>query len=219
MKRRSPTPTNLAPELLPPGPRIASTNRIEAFSDGVFAVVITLLILEVHVPSLSDLSMQAVLSALVGLAPKLISFGVSFFTVAVIWVNHHRFFEPITHSDWKLLWYNSFFLFWVTVVPFTTAFIGSYPTQPLVVALYSFTLAMVAFSSVWMGRYVFFKSDLFSPLVSLADRRRSWTRYRMSVLLYGGAGGLAFVSVYASLAILALVPFIYVVPSLLRPED
>jgi uncharacterized membrane protein len=203
----------------PAPPRIASTTRIEAFSDGVFAVVITLLILEVHVPTLSDHSMQAVVAALVGLAPKLISFGVSFFTVAVIWVNHHHFFEPITHSDWKLLWYNSFFLFWVTVVPFTTAFIGSYPTQQLVVALYSFTLAMVAFSSVWMGRYVFFKSDLFSPLVSMDDRRRSWTRYRLSVLLYAGAGALAFVAVYASLAILALVPFIYVVPSLLRRED
>ena len=199
--------------------RIASTARIEAFSDGVFAVVITLLILEVHVPSLSDLSGQAVLTALVGLAPKLISFGVSFFTVAVIWVNHHHFFEPITHSDWKLLWYNNFFLFWVTVVPFTTAFIGSYPTQPLVVALYSFTLAMVAFSSVWMGRYVFFKSDLFNPSISMDERRRSWTRYRLSVLLYGGAGLLAFVSVYLSLAILALVPFLYVVPSLLRRGD
>lgn len=203
----------------PAPPRIASTARIEAFSDGVFAVVITLLILEVHVPTLSDLSGQAVLAALLGLVPKLISFGVSFFTIAVIWVNHHHFFEPITHSDWKLLWYNIFFLFWVTVVPFTTAFIGSYPTQPLVVALYSVTLALVAFSSVWMGRYVFFKSDLFSPLVSMHDRRRSWTRYRLSVLLYGGAGALAFVAVYASLAILAIVPFIYVVPSLLRPED
>ena len=203
----------------PAPPRIASTARIEAFTDGVFAVVITLLVLELHVPTLKDLSIQGGLAALVDLAPKLISFGVSFFTVAVIWVNHHHFFEPITHSDWKLLWYNNFFLFWVTAVPFTTAFIGSYPTQPLVVALYSFTLALVAFSSVWMGRYVFFKSDLFSPSVSMDDRRRSWTRYRLSVLLYGGAGVLAFVAVYPALAILALVPFIYVVPNLLRRGD
>jgi hypothetical protein len=78
---------------------------------------------------------------------------------------------------------------------------------------------MVAFSSVWMGRYVFFKSDLFNPSISMDDRRRSWTRYRMSVLLYGGAGALAFVAVYASLAVLALVPFLYVVPSLLRRGD
>src|SRR3970040_2363719 len=120
----------------PAPPRIASTTRIEAFSDGVFAVVITLLILEVHVPTLSDLSGEAVLAALVGLAPNLIIFGVGFFTIAVIWVNPHHFFEPITHSDWKLLWYNIFFLFWVTVVPFTTAFIGSYPTQALAVGLY-----------------------------------------------------------------------------------
>ena len=203
----------------PAPPRSASTTRIEAFSDGVFAIVITLLILEVHVPTLSDRSIQAVLAALVGLAPKLISFSVSFFTIAVIWVNHHRFFESITHSDWKLLWYNSFFLFWVTVVPFTTAFIGSYPTQPLVVALYSFTLSLVGLSSVWMGRYVFFRSDLFSPSISMVERRRSWTRYWLSVLLYVGAAALAFVAVYASLVILALVPFIYVVPSLLRRED
>jgi uncharacterized membrane protein len=82
---------------------VEGTARLEAFSDGVMAIIVTLLIFEVHVPALTDLSIPGVLTALFGLAPKLISFAVSFFTVAIFWVNHHRFFSRINHSDWKLL--------------------------------------------------------------------------------------------------------------------
>ena len=194
--------------------RIDGTARIEAFSDGVIAIVVTLLIFEVHVPTLTDPTSAGVLAALVGIAPKLISFAVSFFTVAIFWVNHHHFFALITHTNWKLLWLNNLLLFWVTVIPFTTAFIGDYPTRPAVVALYALTLCLAGLSFTLMGYYVFFKSDLINPAIPRADRRREWRRSFIGVALYALAGVLAFVSVNAALALLAAIPFLFVIPGL-----
>ena len=197
---------------------IEGTTRIEAFSDGVMAIIVTLLIFEVHVPTLTDLSVPGVLTALLGIAPKIISFAVSFFTVAIFWVNHHHFFSRITHSDWKLLWYNNALLFWLTIVPFTTAFIGDYPTNPVVVSIYGFNLCLAALGFTLMGRHVFFNSDLMDQAIPLGERWREFQRSWLGVVLYGFAGITAFGFVYAALVILAIIPFIYVVPYLLQTD-
>lgn len=198
---------------------IEGTSRVEAFSDGVMAIIVTLLIFEVHVPSLTDTSISGVLMALLGIAPKMISFAVSFFTVAIFWVNHHHFFSRVTHSDWRLLWYNNALLFWLTIVPFTTAFIGDYPTNSVVVSIYGWNLCLAGLCFMLMGRHVFFKSDLMGPTVSLVERRREFRRSWWGVILYGLAGVLAFVWVYAALVILAIIPFIYVVPYLMQTDS
>lgn len=205
--------------MLPNSKQVDSTARIEAFSDGVIAVIITLLILEVRVPNLDDTSTRSVLEALVDIAPKLISFAVSFFTVAIFWVQHHHFFATIARADWKLLWYNNFTLFWVCIVPFTTAFVGDYPTQPLVVSLYAAEWCMIGLSFLFMSYYVLFKSDLLSVEVAgLEERQRHWNRSWISVSFYALAAVLAFVSVNGALGLLALIPLLFVVPNLLRQE-
>ena len=197
---------------------IEGTARIVAFSDGVIAIIITLLIFEVHVPSLTDHSTGAVLKALVGIAPKGASFAISLFTVAIFWVNHHHIFADISHSNWKLLWYNNVLLFWLAIVPFTTAFIGDYPTQPLVVALYALTLCLAALSFSLLGRYAFFKSGLIPASVPVARLRREWKRGLWGFVLYGIASSVAFVWVYAALVILIVIPFLFVVPRTLRED-
>src|SRR5882724_9134733 len=123
---------------------LEGTNRLEGFSDAVMAIVVTLLILEIKVPDLHNLTNGEVFSALVPVWPKLVSFFVSFFTVAIFWVNHHHFFHAIPKTDSALLWMNNALLFWITVVPFVTAFIGDYHTVPVVVALYGAVLCMAA---------------------------------------------------------------------------
>jgi uncharacterized membrane protein len=92
---------------------IEGTSRVEAFSDGVIAIIMTLLIFELHVPTIADFSLAGGFAALLTIALKFISFAVSFITIAIFWVNHHHFFTRITHTDWKLLWYNNLFLFWL----------------------------------------------------------------------------------------------------------
>jgi uncharacterized membrane protein len=199
--------------------KVEGTTRLEAFSDGVMAIIVTLLIFELHVPQLPDLSSQSVLNALWVLSPKLISFGVSFFTVAIYWVNHHHFFTRITHTDWKLLWANNLLLFWLTIVPFTTAFIGDYPTQPLVVALYALVLGLAGMAFALMGYYAFFVGQLIAPTVSLPERRREYARAWIGTGLYLASALIAFIYVYAALFILAVIPLSFVVPTLMQAEE
>ncbi|MEP7200949.1 MAG: TMEM175 family protein [Chloroflexota bacterium] len=199
-----------------PAPALSGANRLEAFSDGVFAIIVTLLIFEIKVPQLTTLDNATVGAELARLAPKLISFAVSFFTLAIFWVNHHHFFHAITHSDWRLLWHNNLLLFWLTIVPFTTAFIGDYPTQPLVVALYAFGMGMAALSFSLMGKYVFFTSALMSPTISMDERRAEFRRSLVGTGMYVFATLCAFVFVYLSLLIMVLIPIFYVVPGLVR---
>ena len=199
--------------------RIEGTARIEAFSDGVIAIIITLLIFEVHVPALPEHSTPTVLKALLSIAPKGASFAISFFTVAIFWVNHHHIFVHISHTNWKLLWYNNVLLFWLAIVPFTTAFIGDYPTQPLVVSLYALTLCLAALSFSLLGHYAFFRSGLMSASVPIARRRQEWKRGLWGFILYGIASGMAFVWVYAALVILIVIPCLFVVPRTVREDQ
>lgn len=199
--------------------RIEGTTRLEAFSDGVMAIIVTLLIFEIRVPTLSSPSSRDILAALFDLAPKFISFAVSFVTIAIFWVNHHHFFSRITHSDWKLLWYNNMLLFWLACVPFTTAFIGDYPTQPVVVSFYAATLCLAAFSFTLMGRYVFFRSSLLSEAVPLQERQREWIRSWLGTGLYALAIILALIYVHAALVLVAIIPFLFVIPNLLEEGE
>jgi TMEM175 potassium channel family protein len=196
--------------------RIKGTVRLQAFSDGVIAIIITLLIFEVRVPVLEESSTQGVLRALLGIIPKIISFAISFFTVAIFWVNHHHIFMSVAHTNWKLLWYNNALLFWLAVVPFTTAFIGDHPNLPAVVSLYALVLFLAAFSFSLMFHYVFFRSDLALESVPLSERRREWNRGCWAFGLYGAASLMAFVYVYAALVITAVIPFLFVVPKVVR---
>jgi uncharacterized membrane protein len=195
---------------------IEGTVRVEAFSDGVMAIIVTLLIFELHVPTITDFSLSGTLAALLTLAPKFISFAVSFITIAIFWVNHHHFFSRITHTDWKLLWYNNMLLFWLTIVPFTTAFIGDYPTFQAAVFVYALTLCLAGLSFTLMGRYVFFKSKLLSEAVPMNERKREWRRSWMGTGLYATASILALVFVQAALVLVAMIPMLFLVPNLLE---
>src|SRR2546425_782379 len=102
--------------------KVMSTQRIEAFSDGVFAIIVTLLVLDLKVPDLpQQITNQETLQALFNLAPQFISFVLSFFILCIFWVNHHQFFHTIKTADRKLLWLNNLLLFWLCFIPFPTA--------------------------------------------------------------------------------------------------
>ena len=103
------------------------TGRVEAFSDGVFAIAITLLILEIKVPKLPHESPPAALAeALLALWPSFLAFLLSFFAILIMWINHHRLFELIRKTDSIFMMLNGFLLMLVTVVPFPTAVLAEY---------------------------------------------------------------------------------------------
>ncbi len=189
-----------------------ATTRIEAFSDGVIAIIVTLMIFEIKLPVLPNWSNEAVISALVQLAPKLLGFLVSFVTVCIFWVNHHHFMHGIKHSDRALLWYNNHLLFWLAMIPFVTEFIGEYPTQPLVVALYGLVLMLGAAAFSLMIYHVFFTGNLTYGTASLTIRRQEFRRSVVAVIGYGLSVATAFIHPYISLVIFFFLPIYYFIP-------
>lgn len=198
---------------------VPSTQRIELFSDGVFAILITLLVIDIDVPFLADTSFPTVLNGLVRTLPHLLSFTFSFFALAVFWVNHHNFFHALGKTDWVLLWHNIHLLFWLALVPFTTGFLGEYPDVPLVAALYAFNLACAALAFSLMSTHAFFHGCFTKSELSETERRGFVRRGRMGAGAYALAGVLAFGSVWVTWGLIIAIPLYYVVPRILREED
>ena len=116
-----------------------SKNRLEAFSDGVLAIVITIMVLELKVPHETT-----TLEALKPLLPVFFSYVLSFIYVGIYWNNHHHLFHIIKHVDGKVLWCNLHLLFWLSLFPFVTSWIGESYTSVYPIVLYGFILLMAA---------------------------------------------------------------------------
>ena len=122
-------------------------NRLEAFSDGVLAIIITIMILELKQPD------GARLSDFLALAPTLLAYLLSFMFVAIYWVNHHLMFQQAERINVKILWCNIAWLFVMSFIPFATAWVGSYPTAWAPLALYFADMAFASITShllIWL---------------------------------------------------------------------
>ena len=111
-------------------------NRLEAFSDGVLAILITIMVLELKVPHGDDFA------ALSGLVPTVLSYVLSFLYLAIYWNNHHHLLHAVKRVNGPILWANTHLLFWLSLVPFTTAWMGENQFAARPVALYGFVLIM-----------------------------------------------------------------------------
>jgi uncharacterized membrane protein len=139
------------------------TSRVEAFSDGVFAIAITLLILEIRVPELhGQPGNEPLLTALLGLWPSLVAFLFSFFVILVMWMNHHEFMRWVREPDYPFLFANGLVLLMVTFVPFPTA----------VMARYLGTEAARAAVAFYCGTFLAISLAFNALLYSVAGRRR-----------------------------------------------
>ncbi len=119
-------------------------SRVEAFSDGVFAIVVTLLVFEIKPPTLEDGESAWELAYRLGaLAPSFVSWVISFVTVCVIWLNHCRLLDLIDEIDDRLFWLNANMLLWTSFLPFPTALMGDYPTNRLAVTVYGVSMLLV----------------------------------------------------------------------------
>ncbi|WP_427912288.1 TMEM175 family protein [Ramlibacter sp. MMS24-I3-19] len=179
-------------------------SRMEAFSDGVVAIIVTIMVLELKVPH--DASPEALLH----LAPIFLSYALSFLVVAILWVNHHHLLHTATRITGRELWLNNHFLFWLSLVPFTTAYIGENHLAPLPVALYGLALCLAGCAFDLLRREIA-RDQAGDPAMAALHRRSSRTN-AVSALLYLAAVPLAWVSVWLSVFIYVLVPAIYFMP-------
>lgn len=187
--------------------------RVEAFSDGVLAIVITLLVLEIKVPHLEYAqNINESLSALLGLTPKLLGYFLSFAFIAVFWVNHHRFFRLIKRVDNQLLWLNNLLLLSLSFTPFPTAWIGEYPTNVIGLVLFSSVLMLAGITFNLMWRYAN-RNRLFFDTSDRHIIKQAEKLGLLGPIIYFIAAIFSFIFPPITWLLFFIVPFIYAFPS------
>jgi len=196
-----------------------STSRLEAFSDGVFAIAATLLVLDLHVQSRPG----QLASALAHEWPHYATFAVSFLTIGIIWVNHHGQFHRIATVDRPLQFLNLLLLMFVVLIPFPTELLASYlhsgSDQHVAAAVYSGTLLAMGLCFAASWRYVSSRGHLLTRAISKSELRALVLRNAIGQSVYAVALGLAFVSAPACLALCALAALYYTLPGRLPEGD
>jgi uncharacterized membrane protein len=179
------------------------TTRIEAFSDGVIAIIITLLVFNLQRPPDQVVAEVGLARALLALWPTYLAVSVSFFFILVMWINHHRLFTAIHHSDNNLLLLNGLLLFGISVMPFVTALMSAYlhdqQQETIAMIVYSGWSLIVGIFFNLMWRYAAHHNRLFSPRTDPALVAHISRQYGMGPVLYIGAILLALVHPYLSI--------------------
>lgn len=179
------------------------TNRLEAFSDGVLAIIITIMVLELKVPH--DVRLEGLLPV----APVFLSYVLSFIYVGIYWNNHHHLFHAAGHVSGGVLWANMHLLFWLSLFPFTTAWLGENHLDATPAAAYGFVLLMAAVAYHILQRALLAADGQASPLAEALGR--DW-KGKLSPVLYFLAIFAAFLSPWIAIAIYASVAAMWLVP-------
>src|SRR5687768_15818547 len=180
-----------------------SKGRLEAFSDGVLAIIITIMVLELAVPH------EPTLAALLPLVPIFLSYVLSFIFVGIYWNNHHHLFQAIQHVNGGVLWANLHLLFWLSLVPFVTAWMGENNFAAVPVAAYGFVLLMAAVSFTIL---VYALIGLHGSSSALATALGRDYKGKASLVCYLLAIPLAFVSPWLSGVLYVFVAILWITP-------
>ena len=180
-----------------------SAGRMEAFSDGVIAVIITIMVLELKVPHGADAA------ALAPLATTFLTYVLSFIYTAIYWNNHHHLMHAVRHVTGATLWANMHLLFWLSLVPFVTGWMDENHFAPITVAAYGLVRLFAGIAYFILTRVLLATHGRDSPLAKALGND---VKTKVSLVLYLGAAMLAFVQTWISLAIYVLVVVMWFVP-------
>jgi uncharacterized membrane protein len=177
--------------------------RLEAFSDGVIAILITIMVLELRVPHGADLA------ALRPVLPQFLSYVLSFVFLGIYWNNHHHMLQAAHHVDGRILWANMHLLFWLSLIPVATAWMGDNYPAPLPIATYGVILLFAGCAYYLLSRLLIARHGADSPLArAVGDDMKGLS----SLAIYALAIALAFVMPVASCALYVVVAIIWLVP-------
>jgi uncharacterized membrane protein len=179
------------------------TTRLEAFSDGVLAIIITIMVLELKVPHAVDLA------ALKPVLPVLLSYVLSFIYLGIYWNNHHHLFQATEEVSGGILWANLHLLFWLSLFPFTTAWMGDNHLAATPTAIYGFVLLMAAIAYYVLQRTIIAKEGRESLLAHAVGK--DW-KGKLSPLLYLVAIPLAFVSSWIAGGLYVFAALVWLIP-------
>jgi uncharacterized membrane protein len=178
-------------------------DRLTAFSDGVIAIIITIMVLELKVPHGADWT------ALRGVLPNFVSYVLSFVYLAIYWNNHHHLFHTVTRVDGLILWANANLLFWLSLIPAATAWLGDNFLVSIPAAVYGGILLMPAIAFYMLQRAIIHRQGANSVLASALGND---IKGKISPVLYITGIGLAFVDPWLAIAAYVLVAVIWLVP-------
>ena len=179
------------------------TARLEAFSDGVLAIIITIMVLELKAPHGVELA------ALKPILPGLLSYLLSFIYLGIYWNNHHHLFQATEQVSGGILWSNLHLLFWLSLFPFTTAWMGEDHGAAIPIAIYGFVLLSAAMAFVGLQRVIIAKQGHESLLARAVGR--DW-KGKLSLLLYLVAIPLAFVNSWIASALYVFTALLWLIP-------
>lgn len=177
--------------------------RIEAFSDGVIAILITIMVLELRPPG------AATWSALPSLLPSLVGYALSFVYLGIYWSNHHHLFQAVQRVNGTVLLANLFLLFWLSLIPFATGWLAETGLVSIPVALYGVVLLLAAVAYYLLVRALLAVHGAGSPLAAAIGRD---VKGKISILLYGVAIALSFFSPPLAWGLYVLVALIWLIP-------
>jgi uncharacterized membrane protein len=190
-------------------------DRLLAFTDGVVAIIITIMVLELKVPAGHDVA------ALIPVVPVFLSYALSFVYVGIYWNNHHHFFQLVTRVDGAMLWANLHLLFWMSLMPFATAWMGESHFAPLPTAIFGVSLLMPALAWYVMKLVIIRVQGQDSAFARMVGRDFKGV---VSPVLYAAGIGFAFINPWISDAIYFLVALMWLIPErrverLIKPES
>lgn len=184
-----------------------SNRRIEAFSDAVFAIVVTIMVLEIRIPD--DLAFGNDPAALMEVGALLATYALSFVIVAIYWGNHHYLIFTLPKADRVTIWLNNHTLLWITLIPIVARFLGSHPTSPRAVAAYAFVIMACTLSFSLLRRHA---AQISNNEFHRALHRRVIRRIWPAVAVYAAAIPLAFVDVRLAWLCLLVLPAMFFLP-------
>jgi uncharacterized membrane protein len=183
----------------------AGVGRIEAFSDGVIAIIITIMVLELHAP------VSERMDQLWSLWPVFLAYVLSYTYVAIYWVNHHRMFTHATHVSNGLLWSNMLLLFTLSLIPFSTSYLGEHHFGRGATILYLATLLLPSLAYAWVQRIV--RCTGRHTEAARAYHRQALRKGALSTLLYLLGIPLALVAPWLGIGCAGLVALLWILPS------
>jgi uncharacterized membrane protein len=179
------------------------SNRLEAFSDGVLAIIITIMVLELHAPD------EATFDALEPLLPTFIAYVLSFAFIGIYWNNHHHLMQAVHHVNGRVLWANMHLLFWLSLIPFGTAWMGTTDFGETPVALYGALLLLAGVAYFLLTRSLLSLHGPDAPLNAAVGSDRKGV---VSLVVYAAAVPLALFAPYVAGVLYALVAAIWFIP-------
>jgi len=181
------------------------TNRLEAFSDGVLAIIITIMVLELKAPE--EITLEALLHRL----PIFISYIVSFIYIGIYWNNHHHLFQITEKVNGRILWANLHLLFWLSLIPFASSWIGENHIESLPLAFYGLILFMSGIAFLWLQKAILKHHDEDFALRKVENSSNK--KSNLSMLIYLIGIGMSFVNPWIAIGCYVLVALFWIVPS------